>query len=324
MATYDASVADELKGAYFFYYMDIEEGTNKYYPYYELKEESRKGLDELRAEPDFYEHILRFGTDPSVESIPSDQGLSNAELQLQMLNRHFRAFFSTYPVVYHEMDIHPVRRIFLPKHLFEDIMAFIQQYQLTRGQDLIFEIIALAQINYLEVVALWGNPVFSAMIENTPGETNKIIELVERVQDPRGIKLPDGRGKPVSIMSVKFVLETGDPIEIEHLILNREFIDLFVDYHNRNHPEGWRHAMLEYHHKFTQYYSKEKYRMEYANVLYHFLVQEGLFKLPPNVPTPEDLIKIIFKIMGYSNILVGNPFAHEKDRRGNIRNWIKR
>ena len=208
-------------------------------------------------------------------------------------------------------------RIVLPKKTSDEIMKVITEHNLTEVSELIFYIISKAQDFYTHKVKYYESKEQQSIINNIESETNKAIDLIERVlHSPFEI---EGKNKiEDTLLRINFIFQNSNSIKIKDPMLTHQFVRQFKEHYDDSYYKNWKLQL-----QLTKYYYQEdkiksQFRYRYAIALYNFFTKTGLIKLQDR-PYPNNLLDCISKILEFSLIKIETS----SDKVKVPRNWLK-
>ncbi|MBF4485769.1 hypothetical protein [Flavobacterium sp. CSZ] len=310
---YDWEKARERKYTYVF--KEYREEIKHFYPIYKKSGEQypiSKGRELLE--------VFELKLYASPEKPPYDEYIRHGNWQLNLLISYFGDIFNDRSAEQGVGASHTYYKIILPKKTYYEIMAVINEYGLLPMRDLIFEVIAIAQQNYTDDIAFWELESSRKLINTAKKESDKAIEIITKA-DPLNLLDPDMR---VSRLEGINFLFSDAIIKIEHEWLAGEFIEHFKEHYDNLLYKDWRKDLERYPLRFEENKDKLNYRFRLAISFYNLFTETGLFKIDKKVPTPNNLMTCIAKLMEFSLIKVFKGGDSDTEKAKVVRNWVKR
>ena len=240
-----------------------------------------------------------------------------------MLVEFFKEVFEERAFLAGYMPSHKYYRVILPKPKYEEIMGCINEFELLPIRDLLLEIIAIAQHNYVNNIASWERPEMQKLINSAEKETQKAIDVIEKLDDSSWLRGDAGAKPPSTLLHINFVFNDGT-IKIEHAWLAKEFIDHFKKYYEDLHYKDWRKDLERYPDRFEDNIRKQQFKYKLAKSFYNLLTKTGFFKVTKQEPTPNRLMLCIARLLEFCLIQVAGAEELDEIKIKNIRNWLKR
>lgn len=310
---YDWQKARERKYTYVF--KEYREEIKHFFPIYN-KSGVQYPISQEREILEVYE--LQLYSSP--EKPPYDQYIKHANWQLGLLINYFGNVFNDRSAEQGVVPSHKYYKIILPKKTYFEIMGVINEYGLLQMRDLIFEVIAIAQQNYTDDIAFWELESSKKLINTAKKESSKAIEVLTKA-DP--LNLLDPEKKVFRLEGINFLFSDA-VIKIEHEWLAGEFIEHFKEHYNNLLFKDWKKDLERYPLRFEENKDKLNYRFRLAISFYDLFRETGLLKIDKKVPTPNNVMTCIAKLMGFSLINVFKEGDSDNEKAKVVRNWIKR
>lgn len=302
---------------YVFHYYD--EKKDHYFPYFGLFSSTDERMEIAKQEPDFFEKELYSTPD----NPPYGFFIGYHNWQLGMLVDFFKEVFEERAFIEGYMPSHKYYRVILPKPKYEEILNCINEFELLAIRDLLFEVIATAQDNYVEHIAFWERPEMQKLVTTAEKETQKAIEIIEKLDDRAWMRGDEDTKPPSELLHINFVFNDGT-IKLEHEWLAREFIDHFKKYYDDLRYKDWRKDLERYPERFEENIKKQQFKYNLTKSFYNLLTKSGFFKVTAKEPTPNRLMLCIVKLLEFCLIQVAGPEELDEIKIKNVRNWLKR
>lgn len=256
----------------------------------------------------------------SPEKPPYDNYIRHANRQLGLLIEYFGEVFHDRSAERGVGPSHTYYKVILLKKTYHEIMQVINDNGLLQIRDLIFEIIAIAQQNYTDDIAFWELDSSKRLITTAKKESSKVIEVLTKA-NPLNLLDPEHRASRLEGINFLF---TDAVIKLEHEWLAGEFIEHFQEHYNNLLFKDWKKDLERYPLRFDENKDKLNYRFRLAISFYNLFTETGLFKIEKKVPTPNNLMTCIAKLMEFCLINVFKDGDSDNEKAKVVRNWIKR
>lgn len=212
-------------------------------------------------------------------------------------------------------------RIVLSKKDYDAITTMITTHNLTEVSELIFYIICKAQTFYNHNVRFYESKERQSEIGSIESETNKAIDLIERVvNDP--FELLSEEKMNEKLLRINFIFQNSESIQIKDSMLTYQFVDQFKKHYNDCYYKNWKLQLQLTKYQYEEDKTKAQFKFRYAIALYNFFTKTGLIKLKGK-PYPNYLLDSISKMLQFSLIRIENKSGKESDKIRVVRNWIK-
>lgn len=297
----------QLEGTYVFHYYD--EKNNRYSPYFNLYFPLIEDIEKAKEDNEFFEKQLY--SPPNHP--PYDFYIDYSNSQLAMLIEFFKETFEL------SNWTHKYFKVILSKSKHGEIMNCLNDNKLLLIRDLIFEVIAIAQKDYISQIVPWENIEKQKLISSTPKEIEKIIRLIEKLDEKAKPKGKVGVQPASELSHINFIFN-NETIKIEHKWLSREFIEHFKNHYNNLLFKDWKTNLELYPELFEDNIKKNQFKYKLANSFYNLLTKGGFFKISDK--TPNNLMLCIAKLLEFC--LIPLKDSDDPDEKRNIRNWLTR
>ena len=302
---------------YIFHYYD--EVKDHYFPHFGLFSSADERMEKAKEDPEFFEKELYWTPDHP----PYDFYIRYHNGQLAMLVEFFKEVFEEKAFLHGYQPNHKYFKAILPKSKHDEIINCINDFELLPIRDLLFEVISIAQDNYVEHIAFWERPEMQKLVTSAEKETQKAIQVIEKLDEKAWMRGDAGAKPPSELLHINFVFNDGT-IKIEHDWLAKEFIDHFKRYYDDLPYKNWRIDLARYPERFEDNIKKQQFKYKLAKSFYNLLTKTGLFKVTEAEPTPNRLMLCIAKLLEFCLIPVADEAELDEIRIKNIRNWLKR
>lgn len=317
LSQFDWKQFQENRYTYVFHHYDsVRDG---YIPHFDLFSLEEKRMEKARLDPDFQE--VRIYKAP--EHPPYDFHIWHANQQLAMLVEFFKEVFEERAFIDGYLPQNKYYTIILPTSKYNEIINFINDFELLPIRDLLFEVIAIAQNKYVEEIAFWERPEYQKLVTSAEKETEKVIKVIEKLDDKAWLRGVSGAKPPSKLEYINFVFN-DDTIKLEHEWLAREFIEHFRGHYDALHYKNWRKDLGRYPHRFEDNIKGQQFKYKLAKSFYNLLSKTGFFKVAKSQPTPSKLMLCIARLLEFCLIPVGTPDELDEIKIKIVRNWIKR
>lgn len=302
---------------YIFQYLDKE--RTLYRPHFDIYSSTNKNIEAAKKVPDFFERVLYWIPDKP----PYDFYISHHNWQLALLNQFFNDVFDLRSISGGAIQSHKFFKIILPKTKYDEIINCINDFELLNIRDLLFEVIAIAQENYIENIAFWERPEMQKLVTSAEKESQKAIKIIDKLDHKHWVRSDKNTKKPSELLHINFVYN-DETIKLEHNWLAKEFVSHFKDYYNNLGYKNWKLDLKRYPDRFEDNYKKQQFKYKLAKSFYNFLTKTKLFEVTPSKPFPNQLLLCIAKLIEFCLIPVGNIDDLDDIKIKKIRNWLKR
>ena len=311
---------DSIQNSQTYVFQYVDEKTGFFIPCFNLFDISSQRLDKAKQDPDFYEYLL-FQIHGSEQPM---KVLHQMPYQHAMLRYYFNEVFQEH-TFFVDYKAEPKRtRIILPKSTYDRINLVINDFGLSQINDLLFEVIATAQMKYIDMVTFWDIPKNQKDLNTIKKEIKKAIEIIEKLEEKQRMMDLGSSQIPSELLYINFVFNNST-IKIENTQLAREFILHFKDYYNNLIYKNWR---LDLERSISRFYHddfiKHHFKYNLAWSLYNLFVEERFFRVTKSQPFPNKLMLCIARLIEFCLIPVGNFEETDAVKIKHIRNWLKR
>ena len=317
LGSFDWAGFRKSKSTYAFYYYD--EIRKRHFPYFHLLDLNDDDIEIASLDPEFYERHLYW----MPEHPPRDFFIRYNNWQLDLLVEFFKEVFEEKAFRDGYIPQNKYYRVILPKSIYTELMTCINEYKLLQIRDLIFEVICIAQKKYIDDIVFWGKPENQKLITTVEKETQKAIEIVEKLDDKKWISGEPNSAKPPELCYINFVFSDG-AIKIKHNWLAREFIENFKNHYNELQYKNWKMDLECYPYRFEKNIHDQQFKYRLVKSLYNLFTLGGFFETSIKKPTPNKLMQCIAKILEFCLIPVADPDELDEIKIKKIRNWNKR
>jgi hypothetical protein len=307
------------KSRYTYVFRYYDEKKTRYFPNFGLFSCADERMDKAKLNPEFYEKQLYWTPDHP----PYDFFIRYHNWQLGMLVEFFKEVFEERAFIEGYQPSHKYYRIILPKSKHDEIINFINDFELLGVRDLLFELIATAQHKYVEKIAFWERPQMQKLISTAEKETQKAIEVIEKLDTEAWERGELGSKPPSELQYINFVFNDG-VVKIEHAWLAQEFIDHFKRYYSDLHYKNWKLDLERYPERFEENIVKQQYKYKLAKSFYNLLTKCNFSPIKEEEPTPNRLMLCIVRLLEFCLIPVAGPDELDEIKIKNLRNWLKR
>ncbi|MBL7894824.1 MAG: hypothetical protein JNK50_06000 [Bacteroidia bacterium] len=307
----------EDRYTYIFHYYD--EDKKRYFPYFGLFSTTDEVLVKAKQDSNFYEKQLYWTPD----NPPYDFFIRYHNWQLELLVEHFKEVFEERAFLDGYQPSHKYFKIILPKPVHDEIINCINDFELLQIRDLLFEIISVAQDKYIDDVVFWEQPEMQKLITSAEKETQKAIDIIQRLDEKPWMRGDTGAKKPSELLHINFAFNDGT-VKIEHSWLAKEFIDHFKRHYSDLHYKNWKLDLEQYPDRFKDNIKKQQFKYRLAKSFYNLLTKGKFFEVTRKEPTPNRLMLCIAKLLEFCSISVAGPDELDEIKIKNVRNWLNR
>jgi len=139
-------------------------------------------MEKAKQDPEFFEKQLYWTPDHP----PYDFFIRYHNWQLGLLVEFFKEVFEEKAFLHGYQPSNKYYRVILPKTKHDEIINCINDFELLPIRDLLFEVIAIAQDNYVEHIAFWERPEMQKLVTSAEKETQKAIQIIEKLDEKPG------------------------------------------------------------------------------------------------------------------------------------------
>lgn len=307
------------KSQYTYVFRYYDEMKSHYFPYFGLFSFADERMNEAKLDPEFYEKQLYW----TPNHPPYDFFIRYHNWQLSMLIEFFKEVFEERAFIDGYQPSHKYYRVILPKSKHDEIINFINDFGLLSIRDLMLELIATAQNNYVEEIAFWERSEMQKLVNSAKKETQKAIQVIEKLDTKARERGEPGSKPPSELQYINFVFNDG-AIKIEHAWLAREFIDHFKSYYSDLHYKNWKLDLERYPDRFEENIIKQQFKYKLAKSFYNLLTKCKFFPITKEEPTPNRLMLCIVRLLEFCLIPVAGTDELDEIKIKNVRNWLKR
>lgn len=295
----------------------FDEELKMYRPFWDVTRFHDENLEKARQEKDFLEIEIMQITDGFFRNSSFDAHGWMHEAFLHF----FKEVFEIKAFVQGHHWHFDFSRLILPKSLFHEIMNVINDHDLLHVRDLILFIIAKTQDFYSEHVRFWEQPAQKKMVRNIDKEVQKIIKMIEKVEDKTWMNDPDAK-RPAELLHINFAFQ-DETIKVADPWIAKEFINEFKKRYEEGSYKNWKLQLEALPSNYEQYRQKQQFKFRLAKAIYKFFTETQLFKLGSKTPYPSKLMKCIGKIIEFGLIPVKDFHESDSVKIRHIRNWIR-
>lgn len=320
LLNFDFNPVDQkkLECTYIFKYYDKE--TASYYPFVNWYAATEEDIElNKKAAPKLIERQLYW----MPKKPPYDFYIQYHNWQLLLLTDFFSEVFEEKAFQIGFQSSHKYYNVILPISKYEEIMNCINDFELLQIRDLLFEVISIAQHNYIEHIAFWEQPEMQKLVSSAEKETQKAIKVLDKIDKKKRKHFKPKTKIEPELLHINFVFN-DETIKIEHSWLAKEFIEHFKNHYNNLPHKNWRVDLAHYPEGFEDNYRKQQFKYNLTMSLYNLFTQGGFFKITKSKPTPNNLMLCIAKILEFCLI----PVAEEGELDGykikKVRTWLQR
>lgn len=316
---YKSDWAEIRKSQFTYVFNYYDEKLKHYFPHFRLFTSMDDEMELAKQDPEYFERKLY----KMPEKPPFDIHIRHYNFQLALLVEYFKEVFEERAFQYGHHPEHKYFNVILPKSKHEEIMICIREFKLLPITDLLFEVISIAQYNYVEHIAFWEQPEMQKLVSSAEKETQKAISVLDKF-DKKDREHFTAKSKPLpDLLHINFVFADGT-IKIEHSWLAKEYIKHFKNHYDNLLYKNWRLDLARYPDQFEDNYKKQQFKYNLAKSLYNLFTVTKFFPVTTSNPTPNRLMLCIAKILEFCLIPVAGEGELDENKIKTIRNWLKR
>jgi hypothetical protein len=302
---------------YFFHYFDKNRG--RFAPSFGHHFSYKNKLNNAKKDPSFFEVELY----KISEKIIYDEDYLESKIREDSLKSYFNDVFEDSSVQNGKISSHKYYNVILPKQKYDEIKKSIDKFKLLDINDLLFEIISIAQNMYVKDIHKWEKAEMKRLVSTAEAETRNAINLLETYDTDDWELRPNSNRKPPELQNINFVFDDLS-IKIKHKWLAKEFIEHFKNHYNNLPNKNWRIDLALYPNRFKSNIRKQNFKYHLAYSFYNLFTKGGFFSISETEPTPNQLMLCIAKMLEFCLIQVVDFEDSDDIKIKNIRNWLKR